>query len=81
MARILPARTSTTADDVYRSSLSAVERSFRATQRRLSSAANSLALSVRRFADERPLHFVGVVAAVALITGVGLRIWRSNEDA
>ena len=48
MAHILPARTSTTAEDIYRSSLSAAERSLRATQRRLSSAANSLAHSFRR---------------------------------
>jgi ElaB/YqjD/DUF883 family membrane-anchored ribosome-binding protein len=81
MAHILPARTSTTAEDIYRSSLSAAERSLRATQRRLSSAANSLAHSFRRFADERPLHLVGVVAGVALLTGAGLRIWRSNKDA
>jgi ElaB/YqjD/DUF883 family membrane-anchored ribosome-binding protein len=81
MAAILSARTSTTPGDIYRSSLSAAERSFRATQRKISSAANSLAHSVRRFADERPLHLVGVVAAVALLSGVGLRIWRSNEDA
>lgn len=80
MARILPA-SSTSADDIYRSSLSAVEHSARATQRKISSAAHSLAHSVRRFADERPLHFVGVVAGIALLTGVGLRIWRSYQDA
>jgi ElaB/YqjD/DUF883 family membrane-anchored ribosome-binding protein len=78
MLRALPARTSTTANDIYRSSLSAVEHSFRATQRRISGAANSLQRSVGRFADERPLHFVGVVAGVALLAGVGLRIWRAK---
>ena len=79
MPRTVPARTSATANDVYRSSLSAAEQSFRATQRKISGAASSVAESVQRFADERPLHFVGVVAGVALVTGVALRIWRSNR--
>lgn len=78
MPRALPDRTSATASE---SSLSAGEQSFRATQRKISDAATSLAHSVRRFADDRPLHFVGVVAGVALIAGVALRIWRSNSHA
>ena len=81
MPRALPASTSTTATDVYRSSLSAAQRTFRATQRKVSSAGTSLARSVRRFSDERPLQFVGVVAGVALVAGAGLRIWRSQRDA
>jgi hypothetical protein len=81
MPRALPARTSATVDDICRSSLSAVEHSFRATQRRISGAATSLTRSVRRFSDERPLHFVGAVAGVALIAGVALRIWRSKRHA
>jgi ElaB/YqjD/DUF883 family membrane-anchored ribosome-binding protein len=76
-----PAESSTTVNEIYQSSLSAVERSFRATQRRISSAAASLGRSTRRFADERPLQFVGVVAGVAFIIGVALRIWRSNSHA
>jgi ElaB/YqjD/DUF883 family membrane-anchored ribosome-binding protein len=79
MPRTVPARTSATANDVYRSSLSAAEQSFRATQRKISGAASSVGESVQRFADDRPLHFVGVVAGVALVTGVALRIWRSNR--
>ena len=81
MPRALPAQTSVTANDIYRSSLSAAERSFRTAQRKISGAASSLVESVRRFADERPLQFVGVVAGVALVTGVALRIWRSNRYA
>ena len=78
MPRALPAQTSATADDIFRSTLSGVERSFRATQDKISGAATSLARSARQFADERPLHFVGVVAGIALVAGVGLRIWRSK---
>lgn len=81
MRRALPPHTSATANDIYRSSLSAADRSFRATQRKISGAATSLARSVRRFADERPLHFVGVVAGVSLVAGVALRIWRSKRYA
>jgi ElaB/YqjD/DUF883 family membrane-anchored ribosome-binding protein len=81
MPRSLSLRASATANDIYRSSLSGAERSFRATQRRISGAASSLAHSVRRFADERPLHFVGVVAGIALVAGVALRIWRSKRYA
>lgn len=79
--RALPARTTATANDIYRSSLSAAERSLRATRRKVSDAANLLMRSVRSFADERPLHFVGVVAGIAFVTGVALRIWRSKRHA
>ncbi len=81
MPRALPARTSATANDIYRSSLSAAEHSFRVTQHKISRAASSLNRSVRRFADDRPLHFVGVVAGVALVAGAALRIWRSKRYA
>ena len=78
---ISPAETSTTANDIYQSCLSAAERSLRVTQRGISNAATSFSRSARRFADDRPLQFVGVVAGVAFITGVALRIWRSNSHA
>jgi ElaB/YqjD/DUF883 family membrane-anchored ribosome-binding protein len=81
MPRALPARTSTTASDIYRSSLSAAEQSLRATQRKISGAATTVNHSARRFADERPLHFVGVVAGSAVVAGVALRIWRSKQYA
>jgi hypothetical protein len=81
MPRALPPRTTATANDTFRSSLSAAEQSLRATQRKVSDAATTVAHSVRRFADERPLHFVGVVAGVALVGGVALRIWRSKQYA
>jgi ElaB/YqjD/DUF883 family membrane-anchored ribosome-binding protein len=81
MPRALPPHRSATANDIYRSSLSAADRSFRATQRKISGAATSVTRSVRRFADQRPLHFVGVVAGLALVTGVALRIWRSKRYA
>lgn len=79
--RALPPRTAAAVNDIYRSSLCGAKRSFRAMQGKISSTATSLARSVRHFADERPLHFVGVVAGIALIGGVALRIWRSNRDA
>ena len=81
MPRALPTQTSVTANDIYRSSLSAAEQSLRATQRKVSDAATTVVRSVRRFADERPLHFVGVVAGAALVAGVALRIWRSKQHA
>jgi hypothetical protein len=37
--------------------------------------------SFRRLAIERPLHVIGIVAAVSLIAGVALRIWRSKHYA
>ena len=79
MPRALPVRTA--ASDIDQSSLSAAERSLRATRRKLSDATTSLNRSVRRFKDERPLHFVGVVAGMAFVAGVGLRIWRSKRNA
>src|SRR5579871_4431298 len=79
MPRALPARTAASANDVYRASLSAAERSFRATRRKISDTATSMTNSVRRFADERPLHLVGIVAGIAFATGVALRVWRSQR--
>lgn len=76
MPRVLPA----SEDRIFRSSLSAAERSLQATQRKISDAATSLVHSVRRFAAERPLHFVGVIAGVGLVAGVALRIWRSKDE-
>jgi hypothetical protein len=78
MPRALPDRTASTASQ---SSFSADEQSLRAIQGKISDAATSLAHSVRRFADERPLYFVGIVASAALVAGVALRIWRSNSHA
>jgi ElaB/YqjD/DUF883 family membrane-anchored ribosome-binding protein len=81
MPRALPARTSATANDVYRSSLAAAETSMRAAHRKVTEAATSLTRKARHFADERPLHFVGLVAGVAFAAGVALRIWRSKRHA
>ena len=81
MPRALPATKPANAKDIYRSSLTAAERSFRAAQRTVSGAAVSMNRTVRRFADERPLQFVGMVAGVALMAGVALRIWRSKRHA
>jgi hypothetical protein len=81
LPRTLPPRTPAIANDIYRSSLAAAENHFHAAQRKVSGAANSLTRTVRRFADERPLRFVEVVAGVAFVTGVVLRIWRSKRYA
>jgi hypothetical protein len=81
MPGALPARSPATATDIYQSSLAAAASSFRATRRKASGAAASLTRMVRRFADERPLHFVGVFAGIALVAGVALRIWRSKRHA
>lgn len=81
MLRALPTAKSAKAKDIYRSSLAAAGSSFRVAQRKTSAAAASINRSVRHFADERPLHFVGVVAGVAFLAGVTLRIWRSTRHA
>ncbi len=81
MPRVLPAPKPATTKDIYQSSFAAAESSFRAAQRKASSAAASLTRTVRRFADERPLHFVGVVAGIALVAGAALRIWRTKRHA
>lgn len=77
MLRTLPASKPPIVKDIYQSSLAAAESSFHAAQRK----ASSLTRRVRRFADERPLHFVGMIAGVALVAGVALRIWRSKPHA
>jgi hypothetical protein len=45
----------------------------------ISTVLSDIVHRTRRLADERPLHFVGGVAAVSLLAGVGLRIWRSSR--
>lgn len=77
--RIVPVRVSDPSNN--RSFSSAIEHSFGASQRKISGAATSLVCSVRHFVDERPLHFVGIVAGVALAAGVALRIGRSKRHA
>lgn len=81
MQRALPAAKPLTGRNLYQSSLTAAENSFRAARRKASDAAALLAGSVRRFADERPVHFVGVVAGIALVAGAALRLWRSKRHA
>jgi ElaB/YqjD/DUF883 family membrane-anchored ribosome-binding protein len=34
----------------------------------------------RRYADQRPLQAILVVAGMGFVTGLALRIWRSNRD-
>jgi ElaB/YqjD/DUF883 family membrane-anchored ribosome-binding protein len=65
--------------EVLHAGVDASARSFRSAQRRLTQSAEELKSSIREFADKRPLHFVGVIAGVAFVTGVALRIWRSNS--
>jgi ElaB/YqjD/DUF883 family membrane-anchored ribosome-binding protein len=79
MPRALPARKPASVKDIYESSLAAAERSFRAARRKTCDAATSLNGSIHRFADERPLQFVGIVAGIALLSGVALRVWRSQN--
>jgi hypothetical protein len=56
------------------------EHSFRLAQRNAPRTASSLIENLRKFADERPLHFVAAIAGVAFVAGVVLRIWRSSYE-
>jgi ElaB/YqjD/DUF883 family membrane-anchored ribosome-binding protein len=76
-----PVESTGSAKDIYRDSLAATERAVGKAKQELSQAAASAARSVRSFANERPLHFVGIVAGISLLTGVALRIWRSQRYA
>jgi hypothetical protein len=69
------------AKEILDSSVDAAQRSLRRAQQQASRAATSLIDSVRRFVDDRPLHFLGIVAGVSLAAGVALRIWRSKRYA
>jgi hypothetical protein len=68
-------------EELYQSSIEAAQNSLHTAQQRVFRAATSLIRSVRRFADERPLHFVGIIAGASLLAGVALRIWRSKRYA
>jgi hypothetical protein len=77
VSRPLPTKTE---KELYQSSMEAAQNSFHTAQQ-MFRAATSLIRSVRRFADERPLHFVGIIAGASLLAGVALRIWRSKRYA
>jgi ElaB/YqjD/DUF883 family membrane-anchored ribosome-binding protein len=81
MTRTPPVESTESAKEIYRDSLAAVERALDRARRQVSDASSSAAQSLRTFANERPLHFVGIVAGISLLTGVALRIWRSKHYA
>lgn len=66
--------------EIIETGVASDERSFRIAQRKVSRTASSLIENVRRFANERPLHFVAAVAGIAFIAGVALRLWRSSYE-
>lgn len=67
------------AKETMRSGVDAVQRSLSRAERQVSDRGRSLIRTIRRFADEQPLRFAGVVAGVAFAVGVVLRIWRSSR--
>ena len=69
------------AKDLSSTSMVAAERSLRDLQQKLSRTATSLVDTVRTFANERPLHLIGIVAGASFVAGVALRIWRSKRYA
>jgi len=81
MTRTPPVESTESAKELYRDSLAAVERTLDKARRQVSRVSTSAASSVRSFANERPLHFVGIVAGISLLTGVALRVWRSKRYA
>jgi hypothetical protein len=69
------------AEELYRNSRVAVEPSLRDVRQKLARTASSVVDAVRTFANERPLHLIGIAAGVAFVAGVALRIWRSKRYA
>jgi hypothetical protein len=78
---MLPVESTESANEIYRDTLASAERVLGKAKDEVSQAAASAARSVRRFANERPLHFVGIIAGISLLAGVALRIWRSKRYA
>jgi hypothetical protein len=68
------------AKDLYRSA-GVTERSLRDVRQKFSRTAASVVNAVRTFANECPLHFIGIVAGASFVGGVALRIWRSKRYA
>ena len=67
------------AKEKMRSGVDAAQRSLSRAERQVSDTGRSLLRTIRRFADEQPLRFAGVVAGAAFAVGVVLRIWRSSR--
>ena len=76
-----PVESTESTNDIYRDTLAAGERALGRAKEEVSQAAASTVRSIRNFANERPLHFVGIIAGISLLTGVALRIWRSKRYA
>lgn len=69
------------AEKSYESSFDSAQHLLLTAQQKVSRTAIMLVRSIRGFANERPLQFVGVVAGVSLVAGIALRIWRSKRYA
>ncbi len=67
------------AKEILHTGVSAAEDSWRAVQQRISHGRKTAARDIRAFADQRPLHFLTIVACGAFAVGVALRIWRSTH--
>jgi ElaB/YqjD/DUF883 family membrane-anchored ribosome-binding protein len=61
---------------LYQEGVSAAESVVKRVQGDVSEATTSLITSLRRFANERPLRLIAIVAGAGFAAGVALRIWR-----
>jgi ElaB/YqjD/DUF883 family membrane-anchored ribosome-binding protein len=54
---------------------------YRDSRVRTTQTLNRARSRVRYYADEYPIQVIAGVAAVAFVTGVLLRVWRSSRNA
>jgi hypothetical protein len=59
--------------------LERVQQQLMTAGERCSVAISRLRRQISYLANERPLELIAAVAAISLLTGVALRIWRSNS--
>jgi hypothetical protein len=62
-----------------RPSQGVIQHSFQTACNVFSKSMSDLSRRVRYFANERPLHLLAGIAAVSLLAGAALRVWRSSR--
>lgn len=67
------------ARETLASAVASAKRSFDASRQEISHALDNSFARVRKFAEDRPLHLLAIIAGTAFAAGMALRIWRSSR--
>jgi ElaB/YqjD/DUF883 family membrane-anchored ribosome-binding protein len=66
-------------NEAYARARNATQESLAAVSKRSRELWSDLRHRTRRFKEEQPLQLIGVIGGIALVAGIGIRIWRSSR--